>query len=279
MSPDDVAGVAAVVDRTLPLPPGAEEDGPARARFLARLAWPQRTDPSGCWVAERGDGTIGAVAQAIVRERLWGLSLLAVDDDLRGRGLARDLLERALRHGERRGVDTGLIVSSEHPAAMRRYARAGFALHAALSVAGIPVLDAAPPSAWDVPRLGPEGLAVADAIGRAVRGAGYGDDLGLLLDGGARLLLVEDRAFALAREGRLLLLAARDEDAARLVLWAVLVTAPPGATVSADGLTAGQQWAIRTALDARLALSPAGPLATRGRRWPPAPYLPSGAFL
>jgi hypothetical protein len=44
-------------------------------------------------------------------------------------------------------------------------------------------------------------------------------------------------------------------------------------------LTARQQWAIETCLDAGLAFSPAGPLFVRGTLGPLVPYLPSGAYL
>ena len=40
---------------------------------------------------------------------------------------------------------------------------------------------------------------MADAIGRELRGAGHGRDLPVPMAHGARLLVFEDRAFALAR--------------------------------------------------------------------------------
>ena len=69
---------------------------------------------------------------------------------------------------------------------------------------------------------------------------------------GARLLVFEDRAFAVARASNLILLGARDEQAAQHMLWAVFVAARPGATVNVDFLTAGQDWALPVCLDARL---------------------------
>jgi hypothetical protein len=75
------------------------------------------------------------------------------------------------------------------------------------------------------------------------------------------------------------LLAARDEEAARTALWGAIAAASPGVTVSVDFLTADQQWAIQVALEANLALSPYGPMFTRGDVGPLAPYVPSGAFL
>jgi hypothetical protein len=44
-------------------------------------------------------------------------------------------------------------------------------------------------------------------------------------------------------------------------------------------MTAEQQWAIRVALDARLPLSPDGPVCVKGKLGPLVPFLPSGAYL
>ena len=62
-------------------------------------------------------------------------------------------------------------------------------------------------------------------------------------------------------------------------MWAAFLTAPRGSTAIVTFLTAAQQWAIRTCLDARLPLSVDSPVMTRGRLGPLAPYIPSGAFL
>jgi hypothetical protein len=75
------------------------------------------------------------------------------------------------------------------------------------------------------------------------------------------------------------MIGARDDEAAQRMLWALLVTAGPGATVNVDFLTAGQDWALPVILDARLALSPDGPMFAGGALGPLAPYIPSGAYL
>ena len=75
------------------------------------------------------------------------------------------------------------------------------------------------------------------------------------------------------------MLGARDEPAAQHMLWAVFVGAGPGATVNVDFLTAGQDWALPVCLDARLSLSPDGPMFAGGTLGPLAPYIPSGAYL
>ena len=106
---------------------------------------------------------------------------------------------------------------------MRLYARhARMDLHPTVACVGIPDLGAAPGGAARVEDAGAAGIELADAIGREVRGAGHGPDIAASLGLGCRLLVYEDRAFALTREGNVTLLAARDEDAASLVLWASL---------------------------------------------------------
>jgi hypothetical protein len=60
---------------------------------------------------------------------------------------------------------------------------------------------------------------------------------------------------------------------------AAFARAPRGATVQADLITAGNDWAIRTCLHAGLALTPGGGVFTRGDVGPMRPYLPTGAWL
>ena len=161
---------------------------------------------------------------------------------------------------------------------MATYAHTGLPIRPCVAAAGIPDLERAP-DVDDVVEAGEAGLEVADAIGRELRGAGHGRDLPVPMAHGARLLVFEDRAFGLARGGTVTLLGARDEEAARRVLWGVFLTAGPGATVSVDFLTAGQDWALPVCLDARLPLSPDGPMFAGGALGPLSPYVPSGAYL
>jgi hypothetical protein len=100
-----------------------------------------------------------------------------------------------------------------------------------------------------------------------------------MLAAGAQLLVLESRGFAVHREGSPALLAARDDAAARDLLWSCLAAAQPGAPVHLDFITAGNDWAIEVALDAGLSLTPDGPVFVRGETGPFAPYLPSGAYL
>jgi GNAT superfamily N-acetyltransferase len=245
-------------------------------RARTRIRHLAHTDPGGAWAAEAGGRLIG-VALALVREGVWGLSLLAVEEGHRGAGVGRRLLAAAWEHGrEARGH---IILSSTHPAAMRAYASLGLELRPCVAAAGIVDRDRIP-GAVGVEDAGEAGIPAADAIGRAVRGAGHGRDLAAALQHpGTRLLLFEDRAFALLRDAQVGLLGARDDEAAARVLWAAFAAAPPGASAAVDFITAGQDWAVRTCLDAGLALSPEGPVFTGGALGPLRPYLPSGAWL
>jgi hypothetical protein len=229
-------------------------------------------------VAEH-DGALAGLALALVREGIWGLSLFGVVPALQRRGIGRRLLEASFDYG--RDARGHLILSTESPAAMRRYARLGLDLRPCVAAAGVVDprrLDRA--LALDgIDVAGPAGIPVADAIGRAVRGAGHGTDLPVVLEDGGRLLLVEDRAFALTREDRVMLVAGTDDEAATRALKAALASTPRGASVTVDFLTAGQDWAVRACLDAGLALSPDGPFFTGGDLGPLRPYVPSGAYL
>ena len=193
-----------------------------------------------------------------------------------GQGIGRRLLEAALRYGE--GARGGLILSSPDPRAMRRYARAGFALRPCVSAAGI--VDSAAVGAEGVDEPGrARAFAVAEGVSRFVRGASHRDDFAVFLDHGARMLTVGARGFVVHRDGSVIVLAARDEGAAQTLLRAALAQGPPGGTLHVDYIAAGHDWAIDVCLSAGMALSPDGPIFSRGEVGPMAPYLPSGAWL
>src|SRR5690242_463654 len=80
-------------------------------RWRGRLAHTLRTDPEGCFVAEQ-DGRVVGVAQAMVRERLWCLSLITVDPGVQSGGVGRALMDATLEYG-REETDSGLIVASD----------------------------------------------------------------------------------------------------------------------------------------------------------------------
>jgi GNAT superfamily N-acetyltransferase len=252
------------------------EDEPARAaRQHARIRHLLETDPGGCWVAEH-DGRVEGVALALVRDGVWGFSLFGLAETLQGRGIGRALFARCWEYGA--GARGHLILSSTNPSAMAIYVRSGLPIRPCVACAGIPDLARAP-SVDGIEEAGAAGIPLADAIGRELRGAGHGRDLPVPMAHGARLLVFEDRAFALARGGNIVMLGARDEQAAQRMLWGLFVAAGPGATVNVDFITAGQDWALPVCLDARLALSPDGPMFAGGTLGPLAPYIPSGAYL
>ena len=144
-----------------------EETPEVTARGMARIAHLQRTDPGGAWVAEI-DGQIAGVALALVREGLWGLSLLAVEPAHQSRGIGRRLFEPALAYGD--GTRGGIILSSQDPRAMRRYALAGFALRPCITAAGALNRNLLPGGLASRPGDPEADREIVDAASRAVRG-------------------------------------------------------------------------------------------------------------
>jgi GNAT superfamily N-acetyltransferase len=237
-----------------------------------------RYDPEGAWLAEN-EGRVSGVAISVRRERVWVLSLLAVDAEHRGTGLGGELLERALAYGE--GCEGAMIASSSHPAAMRRYARADFDLHPTLSASGNVRRDAIP-TGLSVREGEEQDLELASEVDRAIRGAAHGPDLEHMLATGCRLLIAEGssgRGYAAERDGSPAVLAATEPAVARDLLWTCLERTAPGEKADVDWITGNQNWAVAVALEAGLSLSPAGPVCTRGVLGPLTPYLPSGPFL
>ncbi len=282
MRPEDAPVAAAsarvALQELYPETVSPAQDAVIVAAGTARAAHLQASDPDGCWVAEV-DGQVVGTALGLVREGVWGLSLFGLLPSFQGQGIGSRLYAPALAYGA--GERGGLILSSHHPAAMRRYARSeGYRLLPAVALAG----------AWD-PRRAPAAIrcrpgdlaadrATIDAASRHVRGASHARDLPTLLARpGTRLLVLDGEGFAVARSGSPVLLAAQSEAAAEDLLWGALTSGPRGGTVSYDFVTAENQWAIRVGLEAGLALSPDGPTFVRGEVGPLAPYLPSGAYL
>ncbi|CAA9485930.1 MAG: hypothetical protein AVDCRST_MAG53-994 [uncultured Solirubrobacteraceae bacterium] len=282
MRPEDAEEAAAAAHRALtqlyPVDVSPEEEAIRVAASTARAAHLQQTDPGGCWVAEV-DGRIVGTALGLIRDGIWGFSLFGLLPAFQGRGIGSALYAPALAYGAE--APGGIILSSSHPAAMRRYARTpGYRLLPCVGLSG----------AWDPLRV-PAGLrcrpgdlegdrATIDAASRHARGASHARDLPVLLARpGARLLIVEDGGFVVARNGSPCLLAARDEAAAEELLWGAFQSGPRGGTVSFGFVTAENQWAISVGLEAGLALTLEGPVFVRGEVGPMAPYVPSGAYL
>lgn len=270
MHPDDVEPLVDVCADALWGPIAAVQ----RPRQERRIGYLLETDPGGAWVAEHDGAPVGT-ALALVREGLWGLSLLALDERHRTGGTGRALLNAAL--GYSAGTRGAIVLSSEHPAAMRLYARAGFDLRPCVSLTG-PVTDPpAPPAGVRDGDLGD--LPWMDAVARIVRGAAYGADVGWWLEGDGRLRCVPERGWLVARGPKVAALLATDAEAATALLQAHLAGVAPGDSAELLFVTAGQDWAVRTGLAAGLALSADGPVFTRGELGTLAPWIPSGSFL
>ena len=226
MRPEDIPDVVALTAATWGPPPEEFRAGQDR-----RLGRPLESDPGGAWVAEH-QGRLAGAALAIVRDGVWGLSLLIVYAEHHGTGAGRALFDRTLAYGE--GSRGGIILSSEHPAAMRLYVRAGFDLLPCVSLGGHVRTPPPPPAAV---RDGDHGW--IDEISVAVRGVRYAADIPAMLASGLTLRCVEGRGFLLARGSAVKLAAAADEEAATWLLEDVLARAG-GEKVDVDFLTSGQ---------------------------------------
>ena len=165
-------------------------------RALVRIHQLLDRDGGGAWVAER-DGRLTGAALAIERDGLWGLSLLVVDPAHQSGGLGRALLARSLEYGAggRRGA---IILASPDPRALRAYSRAGFAPQPNLRAWGRPKAVETPPG---VREGGAGDFELIEQVDLAVRGAAHGSDIEALLRAGCRLLVADDRGYAVLGPG------------------------------------------------------------------------------
>ena len=273
---DDEA-TARVPGRAALPPPPAYDDAAADRHWSVRFRRLVVTDPEGCWAAEEEDGTIAGAAMALVRDGIWGLSFLAVHPDVQARGIGKQLIDATLRYAD--GTRARLIASSSDPKAMRRYSRAGFDLRPCVAAAGI-VDRSTLPDGLRSTEAGEEALELAAPLGRAIRGGAYDpDDLRIYLDAGGHALRHGDDGLVIVSPSGPSLLLARDDEVAADLLWSALASSGHGSTISVDFVMAGNDWAIRTSLDAGLALSPDGPMFTAGDLGPLRPWIPAGTFL
>jgi GNAT superfamily N-acetyltransferase len=250
------------------------EPSPDPSTVPPRYLHPLRTDPGGCWVAEQ-DGRLTGCAIALLREGVWGLSLLVVHPDRQSAGVGRELLQATWKYGA--GARGWIIMASGDPRALRSYARLGLTGHPVFIAEGEP-RGVGMPDGVRVGSLADQAL--CDAADRHARGAAHGSDIGAYLEMGLTLMVAEDRGYAMIRyDAGVRQLAAFDEDGARAVLRGALAHLE-GHKIAVESLSALQSWAVPVCLDAGLQLrAGSGALFTGGDVGPFTPYLPSGAFL
>src|SRR5437870_8078663 len=99
---------------------------PADARVASDARAGLASDPDGYFCAVE-EGRIYGMVSALVRGRVWYLSMFFVLPGDQGRGVGRALLERALAYGEARGAQVRSVWSSLDPRAQARYVMAGMA--------------------------------------------------------------------------------------------------------------------------------------------------------
>jgi GNAT superfamily N-acetyltransferase len=289
MEPEDVDGVYLV--NSMAFVKTTEEKARVRSRSVkeierrkGRYRHFQECDPDGAWLAAVEEGTeekVVGCAMAAVREGMWLLTIFAVDPGYRGAGIGARLLSHALAYGE--GCRGAMIASSASPAAVRCYALAGFDLLPTLMASG-KVRSNGVPAVRSVREGGEDDLDLAAEVDRTVRGAAHGPDLEFMLRfGGGRMLVAErgrEKGYAVDWEGSPGLVAATEPGlAADLLRYRLAQGGGEDEEATVRWITAGQRWAVSAVLEARLSLSPAGPICTRGELGPLAPYLPSGPFL
>ena len=259
---------------------------PADAPVASDARAGHASDPDGYFCAVE-EGRIRGMVSALVRGRVWYLSMFFVLPGDQGRGLGRVLLERALAYGEARGAEIRCTWATLDPRAQARYVMAGMAPR------------------WPIYRLDGDAAAVARLTTRAgldprgrerpcdpgaaekltaeVFGEGRADDLAhWRADGGAAVAIErggELAAFAYRRGERIGPAAGRDETA---LLQAVGAAAAAGAA-GGGNVTARVPGACASLLEALVCCGfhlgdPTLFMASRpfGR---PELYLPSGPIL
>lgn len=261
-----------------------DQPDPQPRAAVHRAGWVERTrhfldtDPGGCWVADDADGSMAGFATSIRREGTWILATYAVRPGLQGRGIGKQVLDRALEHS--RGCLQGMLSASDDPRAVRRYLLAGFTMHPQMSLGGTVDRTAIPPGTGSRVREGTAAdTELMDSLDRRARGAGHGPDHPLL----QRLFrsIVSDTTAGsgyayLSPAGAVVLLAASNRRTAEKLLWAAVADAPAEQTIA--HVTAANDWAVDVGTAARLDLRTQGYLALRGLQ-PPTPYLHNGALL
>lgn len=251
-------------------------DAWARRVWEQRLRHSLRSDPEGSFVSEHR-GSISGAAQAVIRDGVWVLSLMAVSPRLGIGGEGRALMRSALDYGS--DSPGGLIIASNDPRALRLYASSGFSLEATFKANGTVDPSTLPPPDSRITPVAPHELAELAAISRAARGAAHTPDLEVALFRGASVSRLADRGFVVAMPGRgVWALAARDEEAGTALLWHALGELCEEPRIEIGWISGRQQWAIDALVAARLSLTGYGAICARGEVGPMHPYIPSPSF-
>jgi len=266
---------------------GATTTRPADAPVASDGRVALTSDPDGYFCAVE-EGKLRGMVSALVRGRLWYLSMFFVLPGDQSRGLGRALLERALAYGEARGTEVRFTWATLDPRAQARYVMAGMAPRwpiyrldgDAAAVARLTARVGLDPREREVP-CDP---GAAEKLTADVFGDGRADDFAhWRRDGGAAVAIErggEVAAFAYRRGARIGPAAGRDEKA---LLRAVAAAAAAGLSEGGN-VTARVPGACTSLLDAlvgcgfRIGNPTTLFMASRlfGR---PELYLPSGPIL
>lgn len=255
-----------------------ERRAPAAAdQWRHRASHLVRTDPDGCWVAER-DGVITGIVTSFSRELTWFLGSFAVAPGQQGLGIGTALLQAALDHG--RGCLRGMFNAGPDPHAARLYRTAGFDLHPYLLLRGC-VDRAVLPVVEHVRDGTVADRELADSVDRRTRGAAH-LDLHDLLAQQYRFLVVDRPAgqgYAyVAESGSPVVVAATTRRTAADLMWEGLAGSSPDRPVQVPHISAANQWALDVGIAAGLTIGHHGFQALRHVR-PPRPYLPHGSLM
>jgi ribosomal protein S18 acetylase RimI-like enzyme len=221
--------------------PARSADEPVSTDARAGLA----SDPGGYFCAVE-DGRIRGMVSALVRGRVWYLSMFFVLPGDQGRGLGRALLERALAYGEARGVEVRCVWASLDPRAQARYVMAGMAPRWPIyrldgDAAAVAVLQA---------RLGLDSRArelpcdpvAAEKLTAEIFGEGRANDLAHWRSDGGAVVAIERGgeivAFAYRRGNRIGPAAGRDETAFLQAVAAAATGAGGSVTLRVPGVCA-----------------------------------------
>src|SRR3954454_12139696 len=118
LSPDSPAGGGPLIASIRPL---AEADVPAAQRLREQAGWNQSDDdwrrllawgPDGCWAAERDGRVVGTAAVVTYGRRIAWIGMVLVDVEQRRQGIGRALLQQALSHLDRLGVESVALDST-----------------------------------------------------------------------------------------------------------------------------------------------------------------------